>query len=56
MQTRNDLKGVPAIIVTTRFVANEAGKTLSLGVKEYLVKPSTSPKVLIEKVRDSLGA
>ncbi len=55
MQTRDDLKEVPAIMLTTRFVANEADKALSLGVKEYLVKSSTSPKVLIEKVRSILG-
>ncbi len=56
MQTRDDLKEIPAIMLTTRFVANEADKTLSLGVKEYLVKSSTSPKVLIDKVRSILGA
>jgi CheY-like chemotaxis protein len=55
MQTRDDLKEVPSIMLTTRFVAHEADKTLSLGVKEYLVKSSTSPKVLLEKVRNILG-
>jgi CheY-like chemotaxis protein len=55
MQTRDDLKDVPSILLTTRFVADEADKALSLGVKEYLVKSSTPPKLLIEKVRNILA-
>jgi CheY-like chemotaxis protein len=55
MQTRDDLKDVPSIMITTRFIAQESEKTLSLGVRDYLVKSSTSPKVLVEKIRNILG-
>jgi DNA-binding response OmpR family regulator len=55
MQTREDLRDVPCIMLTTRFMAQESEKTLSLGVREYLVRSSTSPKALVEKVKNILG-
>jgi len=51
MQTKPELKEVPAVILTTRFIPEEVDKVLALGVKDYLVKATTSPNNLCEKIK-----
>ena len=51
IQTRDDLRGVPALILTNRFIPEEAEKLLGLGCRDYLIKATTSPNVFSEKVK-----
>jgi len=55
MQTKEELKTIPAIMLTTRFIPDEADKVQSLGVRDYLIKFKTTPKSLADKVKLFLG-
>ncbi|MBI5640768.1 MAG: response regulator [Nitrospirae bacterium] len=50
MQTKEELKCVPTLMLATRFIPEEAQKLLSLGCKDYLIKGTTTPKIFSEKV------
>jgi CheY-like chemotaxis protein len=50
MKTKAELKDIPAIILTSRFIPEELNQAMSLGIKDYLVKATTSPNKLSEKV------
>jgi CheY-like chemotaxis protein len=50
MKTKEELKDVPAIILTSRFIPEELNQAMSLGIKDYLVKATTSPNKLSEKI------
>ncbi|TAN40978.1 MAG: response regulator [Nitrospirae bacterium] len=51
MQSKEDLKSVPTLILTTRFVPEEAEKLLGLGCKDYMVKATTTPNLFSEKIK-----
>ena len=50
MKTKSELKDIPAIILTSTFIPEELNQAMSLGIKDYLVKSTTSPNKLSEKV------
>jgi CheY-like chemotaxis protein len=54
MQSREELKSVPALILTNRFVPEEAEKLIALCCRDYLVKATTSPNIFSERVKKIL--
>jgi len=56
MQTKEELKYVPSLIMTNRFVPEEAEKLLGLGCRDYLIKATTTPHTFSEKVKKLLAS
>lgn len=50
---RKDPKGknVPVVVLTNLTQEGEAKETLTLGVKEYLIKANLTPSQLVEKIK-----
>lgn len=55
MQINPDLKMVPVLILSTRSVPTDIEKAMALGAKDYLLKMTTTPIRLSEKIRTTLG-
>jgi CheY-like chemotaxis protein len=55
MQMNPDLKAIPVLILSTRFAATDVEKAMALGVKDYLLKMTTTPTKLSEKIRAISG-
>ena len=47
-------KDIPVLMLTSRDNPEDVAKGLKLGASDYLVKHSTMPKVLLEKVKKCL--
>ncbi len=56
MRTLEDMENVPVIALSTRYLSEEVDQTVALGVSEYLVKATTSPNILCNKVNKILSA
>lgn len=54
MQANPDLKMIPVLVLSARSVPADVEKAIGLGAKEYLVKMTTTPKRLSEKVKEVL--
>lgn len=55
MQMNPDLKMIPVLVLSARSVPADVEKAIGLGAKEYLVKMTTTPKRLSQKVKEVLG-
>lgn len=55
MQINPDLKMVPVLILSTRSVPTDVEKAMALGAKDYLLKMTTTPIKLSEKIRAISG-
>jgi CheY-like chemotaxis protein len=55
MQMNPDLKAIPVLILSTRCVATDVEKAMALGAKDYLLKMTTTPIKLSEKIRAISG-
>ncbi|MEW6416872.1 MAG: response regulator [Nitrospirota bacterium] len=56
MQMNPDLKMIPVLILSTRCVPLDIEKAMALGAKDYLLKMTTTPLKLSEKIRAILGS
>jgi len=55
MQINPDLRIIPVLILSTRNVATDVEKAMALGAKDYLLKMTTTPIKLSEKIRAISG-
>lgn len=55
MQINPDLRIIPILILSTRNVATDVEKAMALGAKDYLLKMTTTPIKLSEKIKAILG-
>ena len=55
MQINPDLRIIPVLILSTRNVATDVEKAMALGAKDYLLKMTTTPIKLSEKIRGISG-
>jgi CheY-like chemotaxis protein len=55
MQINPDLRIIPVLILSTRNVATDIEKAMALGAKDYLLKMTTTPIKLSEKIRAISG-
>lgn len=55
MQMNPELKMVPVLILSARSVPSDVEKALSLGARDFLLKMTTTPIKLSEKVKEVLG-
>jgi len=55
MQINPDLKIIPVLILSTRNVPTDVEKAMALGAKDYLLKMTTTPIKLSEKIRAISG-
>lgn len=56
IQINPDLKMTPILILSTRCVSGDVEKAMALGAKDYLLKMTTTPIKLSEKIRAILDA
>ena len=56
IQINPDLKMIPVMILSTRCVPGDVEKAMALGAKDYLLKMTTTPIKLSEKIRTILDA
>jgi CheY-like chemotaxis protein len=55
MHTKKELEDIPVIVLSARFLPGDVDMAVSLGVRDYLVKATTSPNTLSEKVSKTLA-
>ena len=55
MQINPDLRIIPVLILSTRNVPTDIEKAMALGAKDYLLKMTTTPIKLSEKIKAILG-
>ena len=55
MQINPDLRIIPVLILSTRNIATDVEKAMALGAKDYLLKMTTTPIKLSEKIRAISG-
>ena len=55
MKVNPRLKDIPVIILSARNTTADLEKAFALGAKDYMVKISTSPAKLVEKIKEILG-
>lgn len=55
MQINPDLKIIPVLILSARSVPADVEKAMGLGARDYLLKMTTTPIKLSEKVKEILG-
>jgi CheY-like chemotaxis protein len=55
MQMNPDLKTIPVLILSARSVPADVEKAMGLGARDYLLKMTTTPIKLSEKVKEILG-
>lgn len=54
IKSHPEIKDIPVIILTVRGAAQEVSKAIELGAVDYLVKATTPPNKVVEKVKDVL--
>jgi len=55
LKSDDEVKNIPVVMLTARDAKEDVDKGLEGGAMDYLVKHSTMPKLLLEKVKKWLG-
>ncbi len=56
VKTNPDFSSIPVIVFSSRGQPEEIEKAINLGADGYLIKTTTTPNVVIKKVKEALGA
>ena len=55
LKSDESCKQIPVLMLTSRDTPDDVVKGLHMGASDYLIKHSTMPKILLEKVKKWLG-
>ena len=55
MKANPNLQSIPVVVFSAKGVTDEISKAISLGASDFLVKATTTPNKVVEKIKGILG-
>ena len=55
IKSNDNLKSIPVVVFTAKGATEEVSKAVSMGAADFLVKATTTPNKVVEKIKAILG-